>query len=172
MKNQEIAQIFNEIAELLEIKGENHFRIRAYRRAALNIEGLSKSVEDASEKELLEIPGIGQDLAGKIGEYLKTGKVQVHEKLKKEIPEGLLTLLSVPGIGPKTAKMLAEKLQIRGIEDLERLASEHMLAGLPGIKEKTEENHQQDIDELHRQIGQLIAERDWLKKSPPLFIRG
>ena len=150
MKNQEIARIFDEIAELLEIKGENPFRIRAYRRAALNIEGLSKSVEDTSMKELLEVPGIGQDLAAKIGEYLKTGKIQAHEDLKNEIPEGLLTLLSVPGLGPKTAKMLIEKLKIRGIEDLEKLASEHKLAGLPGIKEKTEENILKGLEMLKR----------------------
>ena len=150
MKNQEIAHIFNEIAELLEIKGENPFRIRAYRRAALNIEGLSKSVEDTSKEELLEIPGIGQDLAAKIGEYLKTGKIQAHLELKNEIPEGLLPLLSVPGLGPKTSKMLVEKLHITGVEDLEKLASEHKLAGLPGIKEKTEENILKGLEMLKR----------------------
>lgn len=150
MKNQEIAKIFNEIADLLEIKGENPFRIRAYRRAAQNIEGMPKSVEDISKDELLKIPGIGQDLAGKIEEYLKTEKMQVHKELKHEIPEGLLTLLSVPGLGPKTSKLLYEKLKVKGIDDLERLASEHKLAGLPGIKEKTEENILKGIEMLKR----------------------
>ena len=150
MKNQEIARIFNEIADLLEIKGENPFRIRAYRRAAQNIEGLPKSVEETPKEELLKVPGIGQDLAGKIEEYLKTGRMQAHEELKHEIPEGLLTLLSVPGLGPKTSKLLYEKLKIKGIDDLERLASEHKLAGLPGIKEKTEENILKGIEMLKR----------------------
>ncbi len=150
MKNQEIARIFNEIADLLEIKGENPFRIRAYRRAAQNIEGLPKSVEDIPKEELLKVPGIGQDLAGKIEEYLKTGRMQAHEELKHEIPEGLLALLSVPGLGPKTSKLLYEKLKIKGIDDLERLASEHKLAGLPGIKEKTEENILKGIEMLKR----------------------
>ncbi|MCL5063367.1 MAG: DNA polymerase/3'-5' exonuclease PolX [Nitrospirae bacterium] len=150
MKNQEIARIFNEIADLLEIKGENPFRIRAYRRAAQNIEGLLKSVEETPKEELLKVPGIGQDLAGKIEEYLKTGRMQAHEELKHEIPEGLLALLSVPSLGPKTSKLLYEKLKIKGIDDLERLASEHKLAGLPGIKEKTEENILKGIEMLKR----------------------
>ncbi|WP_333656021.1 DNA polymerase/3'-5' exonuclease PolX [Dissulfurispira sp.] len=150
MKNQEIAKIFNEIADLLEIKGENPFRIRAYRRAAQNIEGLPKSIEEIPKEELLKVPGIGQDLAGKIEEYLKTGKMQVHEELKHEIPEGLLTLLSVPSLGPKTSKLLYEKLKIKGLDDLERLASEHKLVGLPGIKEKTEENILKGIEMLKR----------------------
>jgi DNA polymerase (family 10) len=150
MKNQEIARIFNEIADLLEIKGENPFRIRAYRRAAQNIEGLPKSVEEIPKEELLKVPGIGHDLAGKIEEYLKTGKMQAHEELKHEIPEGLLTILSVPGLGPKTSKLLYEKLKIKGLDDLERLASEHKLVGLPGIKEKTEENILKGIEMLKR----------------------
>lgn len=150
MKNQEIAKIFNEIADLLEIKGENPFRIRAYRRAAQNIEGLPKSVEEIPREELLKVPGIGQDLAGKIEEYIKTGKMQAHEDLKHEIPEGLLTLLSVPSLGPKTSKILYEKLKIKDLDDLERLAKDHKLAGLPGIKEKTEENILKGIEMLKR----------------------
>jgi DNA polymerase (family 10) len=150
MKNQEIARIFNEIADLLEIKGENPFRIRAYRRAAQNIEGLSKNIEDISHEEILNIPGIGQDLSGKIAEYIKTGKMQAYEELKHEIPEGLLDLLSVPGLGPKTSKMLYDKLKIKGIDDLERLASEHKLSGLPGIKEKTQDNILKGIAMLKR----------------------
>lgn len=150
MKNQEIAKIFNEIADLLEIKGENQFRIRAYRRAAQNIEGLPKSVEEIPKEELLNVPGIGHDLAGKIEEYIKTGKMQAHEELKHEIPEGLLTLLSVPSLGPKTSKLLYEKLKIKSLDDLERLAKEHKLAGLPGIKEKTEENILKGIEMLKR----------------------
>ncbi|HTZ18850.1 MAG TPA: DNA polymerase/3'-5' exonuclease PolX, partial [Dissulfurispiraceae bacterium] len=150
MNNQEIAKIFNEIADLLEIRNDNPFRIRAYRRAALNIEGLTKNVEDLSQKELIEVPGIGKDLAAKIAEYIKTGKMAVHEELKKEIPHVLLELESVPGLGPKTAMLLHEKLHIESIAELEKLASEHKLAGLPGIKEKTEENILKGIGMLRR----------------------
>ncbi len=150
MKNQEIARIFNDIADLLEIKGENPFRIRAYRRAALNIESLTKDVAETQKNELMKIPGIGQDLAGKIEEFVKTGKMQAYEDLKKEVPEGLSVLISVPSLGPKTAKLLFEKLKIKNLEDLERFAREHKLVGLPGIKEKTEENIIKGIEMLKR----------------------
>ncbi len=150
MNNQEIARIFNEIADLLEIKAENPFRIRAYRRAALNIESLAGDVAETPKDELMKVPGIGQDLAGKIEEYVKTGRIQAYEELKKELPEGLGVLLSVPGLGPKTAKLLSEKLKIRNLQDLERFASEHKLSGLPGIKEKTEENILKGIGMLKR----------------------
>jgi DNA polymerase (family 10) len=150
MKNQEIARIFNDIADLLEIKGENPFRIRAYRRAAQNIEGLAKDVAEISKDDLLTVPGIGQDLAGKVEEYVRTGKLQFYEDLKKEVPAGLSALLSVPSLGPKTAKLLFEQLHIKDLETLERFARDHKLIGLPGIKEKTEENILKGIDMLKR----------------------
>ena len=150
MKNQEVVKIFNDIADLLEIKGENPFRIRAYRRAALNIESLSTDIASTPKDELMKIPGIGQDLAGKILEYIQTGKMHDYEDLKKEVPEGLSGLLSVPSLGPKTAKLLFEKLQVKDLDDLARLAREHKLIGLPGIKEKTEENIIKGIEMLKR----------------------
>lgn len=177
MKNREIAKIFNEIADLLEIKGENPFRVRAYRRAAQNIDGLPQNIEDIKKEDLLKIPGIGQDLAGKIEEYLKTGKIQAHLELKEEVPEGLLTLLSVPGLGPKTAKLLYERLKIKDIDELERLALEHKIAGLPGIKEKTEQNILKGIEMLKRgkerqPLGRVlpiaIDMLEQLKKSAPI----
>ena len=163
MKNQEIAKIFNEIAGLLEIKNDNPFRIRAYRRAALNVEGLTRNVEDLSKDELIEIPGVGKDLAAKITEYIKTGNIAAHEELKKEIPQIVLDLESVPGLGPKTAMLLHEKLHIKSIDELARLAEEHKLAGLPGIKGKTEENILKGIGMLRR--GQ---ERSPLGKVLPI----
>jgi DNA polymerase (family 10) len=150
MKNQEIAGIFNDIADLLEIKGENPFRIRAYRRAAQNVEGLTKDVAETPKDELINIPGIGQDLAGKIEEYVKTDRLQFYEDLKKEVPEGLSSLLSVPSLGPKTAKLFFERLKVKDLETLEQLAREHKLSGLPGIKEKTEENILKGIEMLKR----------------------
>jgi DNA polymerase (family 10) len=150
MKNQEISKMFNEIANLLEIKGENPFRIRAYRRAALNIEALTKNIEEVPHDELMKIPGIGQDLAARIDEYLKTGMMQAYEELRHDMPGGISTLLSVPGLGPKTSKMLYDKLKIRDIDQLEKLASEHKLAGLPGIQKKTEENILKGIEMLKR----------------------
>jgi DNA polymerase (family 10) len=163
MKNQEIARIFNDIADLLEIKGENPFRIRAYRRAAQNIEGLARNVAETSKDDLMKIPGIGQDLAGKVEEYVKTGRLQFYEDLKKEVPVGLSTLLSVPSLGPKTAKLLFEKLNVKDIETLEKFAMEHKLVGLPGIKEKTEENILKGIEMLKRGL-----ERQPLGKVLPI----
>src|SRR5512143_3041530 len=150
MINQQIARIFNEMADLLEIKGENPFRIRAYRRAAQNIEGLPKDIAQMTEDEILQIPGIGKDLAGKIRHYADTGRVEAYEELKALVPEGLAGLLSVPGLGPKTSRLLYDRLKIKDIDDLERLARAHRLSGLPGIKEKTEENILRGIEMMRR----------------------
>ena len=149
MKNSEVARIFNEIADLLEIKGENRFRIRAYRKAAQNIENLTENIEELAKKDTLEnIPGIGKDLANKIKEFLSTGSMGYHEELKAEIPPAIITLMSVPGVGPKTAKLLYEKLHIDSIEKLEKMARDHRIRGLPGLKEKTEENILKGIEFL------------------------
>jgi DNA polymerase (family 10) len=151
MKNLEIAQIFRDIAKILEIKGDNPFRIRAYERAAQNIEGLTEDIEDfAKENRLLEIPGIGKDLGEKIKEFINTGKLKAYEDLKKTIPEGLLDLLKIPSVGPKTAKLLYEKLKIKNISDLETAIKKKKLEGIFGIKEKTIENILKGIELLKR----------------------
>ncbi len=163
MRNTEIARVFNEIADLLELKGDNPFRIRAYRRAALNVEGMTQDLATLSEEELGALPGIGKDLASKVREQVATGRIDVHEALKKEIPAGLLDILRVPGVGPKTAKLLFEKRGVKSIGELEALAREGKLAGLPGIQEKTEENIRKGIALLKR-----IAERQPLGKVLPV----
>lgn len=153
MKNQNIAKIFNEIAELLELKGENAFRIRAYRRAAQNIDGLSKDVASLSDEELTSVPGIGKDLAGKIREYIETGRIAKHEELKKEIPKGVLDLLRVPGLGPKKAKQFYDALKIKSVDELEAAIKSGRIKGLPGIQTKTEENILHGIALLKRGAG-------------------
>lgn len=155
MRNQEVANIFNEIADILEIKGDNPFRIRAYRRAAQNIDSLAKDVSEISIEELEEIPGIGADLAGKVQEYVKTGSLKFYDELKKEVPSGLVDLLSVPGLGPKTAKLLFDKLHIKDIDDLEKHAKEGKLKGLPGIQARTEENILKGIAMIKRRAGRF-----------------
>jgi DNA polymerase (family 10) len=159
MRNQEVAKIFNDIADILEIKGDNPFRTRAYRRAAQNIDGIAKDVADMTVDDLCKMPGIGTDLAGKIHEYVQTGSLEFYEKLKKEVPSGLVSLLSVPGIGPKTAKLLFDKLRIENIDDLERLAKEGSLKGLPGIQTKTEENILKGIAMIKRHTGRFSIGR-------------
>jgi DNA polymerase (family 10) len=141
MKNSQIAALFNEIGNFLEIKGENPFRVRAYRRGAQAIEGLAEDVATVAERgELLEVPGIGKDLAAKIHEYLERGAVAYLEELRQEIPPGVVDMLGVHGVGPKTAKLLYEQGGVDSVEKLEALAKAHKLSGLPGIQAKTEEN--------------------------------
>ncbi len=151
MKNQGIANIFREIAQILEIKGENPFRIRAYEKAAQNIESIPEDIEVFVKDETLKtIPGIGKDLEEKIKEICSKGKLQYLEDLKKEIPQGLLDVLSIPGVGPKMAKMLHEKLEIRDVVMLERMAHAGRVRELPGMKKKTEENILRGIELLKR----------------------
>ncbi|MBM3246712.1 MAG: DNA polymerase/3'-5' exonuclease PolX [Candidatus Omnitrophica bacterium] len=151
MKNLEISEIFREIASILEIKGDNPFRVRAYERAAQNIEGLSEDIENyIKQGRLSEIPGIGKDLAAKIVEIARTGKLKFLEGLKKTIPSGLLELLNIPSVGPKTAKLLYEKLKIKNIPDLEKAIRQDKLKDIFGIKEKTVENIRKGIEILKR----------------------
>jgi len=141
MKNFEVARQFDLMADVLELKGENPFRIRAYRRAAQSLESLTEDVQAlAREGRLDEIPGIGADLAGKVQEYLQTGKIKEIVAASKGIPRGVVELMNVPGIGPKTAKLLYERQGITGMDQLEKLARHGGLRGLPGIQAKTEQN--------------------------------
>jgi len=151
MKNKLIAEIFRQIAEILEIKGENPFRIRAYERAAQNIESLPDDIEQLTKEDRLkDIPGVGKDLEEKIKEIVSTGKLNYLDELKRDIPEGLIEMLSVPGIGPKTAKVLYEKLDIQDIVMLERMAHAGKIRDLPGMGEKTEENILRGIEILKK----------------------
>jgi len=151
MRNQEVANIFRDIASILEIRGENPFRIRAYEKAALNIESLTGDIAAIAEgKELEKIPGVGKDLAKKIEEILNTGTCSHLEALKKETPEGLIEMLAVSGLGPKTVRLIYDKLKIASLDQLEEMARSHKLHGLPGIKEKTEENILRGIELLRQ----------------------
>ncbi|MFA5099720.1 MAG: DNA polymerase/3'-5' exonuclease PolX [Candidatus Omnitrophota bacterium] len=141
MKNQLVSRIFRDIAKILEIKGENVFRIRAYDRAAGVIDNLSDDIEKkADQNTLTGIPGIGKDLAEKISEIVATGSLQFYEDLKKALPSGILELLTIPTIGPKTAQLLSQELNIHSIDALEQAIRAHKLDGIAGIKEKTIEN--------------------------------
>jgi DNA polymerase (family 10) len=153
MKNQQIAKIFTEIAELLELKGENVFRIRAYQRAAQNVDSLSRDVAALSPEELEAVPGIGKDLAAKIREYLETGRIERHEELKRDIPSGVLELLRVPGLGPKKARLFSDKLGVKSVDELEEAIRQGRLDGLPGIQKKSVENILQGIAQIKRGSG-------------------
>lgn len=142
MKQLEIADLFDQIADLLELKGgENPFRIRAYRRAALNLRNFSGDFAQLVESgNLREIPGVGEDLAGKIREASSSGRLKYLVELKKQVPESLVTLMSVPSIGPKTAKLVYDRFKVRSIPALEKLVRSGKLRSLPGLREKKEEN--------------------------------
>ena len=156
MKNLEIARIFNNIADLLEIKGDNPFKIRAYRRAALNLESIAEDLATISARgDLREIPGIGKDLSLKIEEYLRIGSMSYYEELKREIPESLLDLVAIQGVGPKKAKLFHDTLGITSVDKLQDMAQSHQLQGLPGIKEKTEENILRGIAFYKQGVGRM-----------------
>ncbi|MEN6561620.1 MAG: DNA polymerase/3'-5' exonuclease PolX [Acidobacteriota bacterium] len=138
--NNDVAAIFDELADLLEIKGENQFRVRAYRNAARTVAGLSRSVADlaAEDKGLDGIPGIGKDLADKIRTIVATKKLPLLEEMKKELPEGLSALMKVRGLGPKKIAALHKALNVSSLADLRKAASEGKIRDLPGFSEKTE----------------------------------
>jgi DNA polymerase (family 10) len=145
MRNFEIAALFHEIGDLLEIRDENVFRIRAYRRAGQSLESLAEDVLaalDAGKK----IPGIGADLAAKIREYAATGSLAYLEELRQGLPRGVRTVMLLPGIGPKTAKLLHERLGIDSVERLEEACRSGKILEVPGIRQKTCDNILRGID--------------------------
>ena len=152
--NAEVAAVFDEIADILELKGDNPFKIKAYRNAARVIESLTQDVSELARRgELMKIPGIGAAISKKIDEILRTGKLRLHEELKKSIPEGLLELLKIPGLGVKTVSKIHERFGISSVEELERLAREHRLRKLPGLGPKAEERILKGIEQYKRQKG-------------------
>jgi DNA polymerase (family 10) len=151
MKNAEVAKVFQDIADLLELKGENPFKIRAYQRAVFSLEHLPQEVEElVGEGRLREVPGVGEAIAKKITELVTTGHLKYYEELKAEFPEGISALLEVPGIGPKTAMLLGKELDIKSIDELEAAISEGRVASLPRLGEKTSENIRRHIQALRR----------------------
>lgn len=139
--NNDVADIFDEVADLLEIRDENAFRVRAYRNAARTVGGLSRSVAElaADEKGLDGLPGIGKDLSDKIRTIVKTGKLPLLEDLKRELPEGLSTLMKVRGLGPKKVAALYKELKVASLADLKKAASQGKIRELPGFSVKTEQ---------------------------------
>ncbi|MBE9512890.1 MAG: DNA polymerase/3'-5' exonuclease PolX [Chloroflexi bacterium] len=151
MKNSEVAKVFQDIADLLELKGENPFKIRAYQRVVRSIEHLPVEVEQlVKEDRLKEVPGVGEAITNKITELVTTGHLGYYEKLKAEFPEGLSALLDVPSIGPKTAMLLSQELDIKSIDELEAAIAGGRVASLPRMGDKTVENIQRHIQALRR----------------------
>jgi len=153
-KNAQIAEFLENIADMLEIKGESTFRVRAYRDAARAIESLQEDIEEIERRgELTGIPGVGESIAAKITEYIETGGSVYYDQLKKEVKPGLAELVQVPGIGPKKARLFYERLGIDSVEKLERAAKKHKLSGIPGLGEKTEKNLLDSIERMRGRTG-------------------
>ncbi len=157
MRNKEIAEIFYQIADLLEIKGELEFKVRAYRRAAQRIETLEEDIEELCRKgKLRSIPGIGESIASKIKELIETGRLEYLEKLKREVPEDLIKLMDIPGVGPKKALILYKKLGITTVEQLRDACKKGRLRHLEGFGELTERNILRGIEMLERSKDRFL----------------
>jgi len=168
MKNRDIALMFDRIAALLEIKGENKFKIIAYRRAAENISSLGKELGDLDDYDgLTDIPGIGKAIAAKIMELLSTGRLHFYEELITEVPESLLDLADIPELGPKRVRLLWEKLGITGVDQLERAAIRHDLLQLEGFGEKMEAKILSGIrkSKKHSLSGRIPLGKAWNEAS-------
>src|SRR5881396_1324013 len=141
MKNEEIASRFGEIADMLDILGEDTFRSLSYQRAARQLESLTENVEDlVREGRVDQIPGIGPALGEKITEYVTTGRIAYYDELRTKFPPSVLDLLKVRGLGPKKVKVLWQQLGITDLDTLKSAAEKHLLSRVKGFGEKTEEN--------------------------------
>ena len=141
MKNFELARLFYEIASLLEVRDESRFRIRAWQRAAQTLETLTEDVTAvAARGGLRALPGIGKEIAARIEEYLTTGRLELLERLRENLPPNFLNLLEVRGLGPRTARALWELLGIDTVDRLEEACRSGRIIGVAGIQKKTSEN--------------------------------
>jgi DNA polymerase (family X) len=178
MKNTEINKILNDIADMLEIKGENPFKIRAYQKAARSIEQLPVEVEQLVREDRLKgIPGVGEAIAKKLTDLVTTGRLEYYEKLRADFPEGISTLLEIPTVGPKTAILLSKELGIKTVDELEAAILSGKVAQLPRMGEKTAQNILHQIQTLRKKdrripIGEALPLVDRiaaaLRKVPAL----
>ncbi|TMJ16615.1 MAG: DNA polymerase/3'-5' exonuclease PolX [Bacillati bacterium ANGP1] len=152
--NLEIARIFAQIADLLELKQESTFRVNAYRKGSRALESLAEDVQAvAARGELRKIGGIGASLAEKIEEYLRTGRIEYFDELSKTLPPGVPDLMTIPEVGPKTALLLYERLGITDIDGLERASRAGKVRELPRLGAKIEQNILQGIERRRQQAA-------------------
>ena len=147
VRNEDIIETLNALGDLLEIKGENRFRVNAYRDAARHLEGLTESLATiAADGRLRSIPGIGEAIALKIQEQLETGHLAYYDRLTAEVPDTLRELLRIPGLGPKKIKLLFDTLQIRDLAGLQQGIADGSVAKVPGMGDKTVQNLQRELE--------------------------
>ncbi|MDP3939951.1 MAG: DNA polymerase/3'-5' exonuclease PolX [Deltaproteobacteria bacterium] len=162
LAKQEIAGILEEIGTLLELKGENPFKTRAYHNAARSIEGLDEDLDAlVARDELRKIKGIGEALAEKIGTLVTTGKLAYYDELRASFPEGLLDILAIPGLGPKKVKVLYEELGVRSVRELEYACHENRLIDLPGFGEKSQAKILEGVEFAKKHAGSFLWVEAW-----------
>ncbi|MBI5580483.1 MAG: DNA polymerase/3'-5' exonuclease PolX [Deltaproteobacteria bacterium] len=157
VRNTDIADIFDAIADYLEVEGDNPFKIRAYRNASRTIRGLGPELREivARGEELTGLPGIGKELAAKIVEVLETGTVQTLEKLKKKVPAGVIEMLKIAGLGPKRVKALYHELKIESLAALKQAAEAGRVQALPGFGTKTEQHIRDALEALSQRPARV-----------------
>ncbi len=163
LDNKTIASVLYDTADLMEINGDDSFRIRSYRRAAEAIEALPQQVKDVADdpKKLLEIPGIGKGMASNIQQLTQTGKLQLHQEMLQKYQPSMLELLKIQGLGPKTIALIWSAFQVSDLAGVEKLAKENKLQTLPRMSEKSEQKILKAIEDYRRISGRyLIDEAD------------
>jgi DNA polymerase (family 10) len=172
MENAAIARVLGEIADLLEVKGENPFRVRAYRNAAATVAGMAERAEDLDATRLLALPGIGKDLASKIRELVDTGRIGDHQALLEAFPASILDLLRLQGVGPKTVALLYGTLGIATLDDLEAAARAGRVRALKGMGARKEQLLLKALQDRKRFSGrQLLADADDLARRLVTYLR-
>jgi DNA polymerase (family 10) len=156
MKNALLSELFDQMADIMEILGEDKFRINTYRKVARLIGDMPTDVETMlADGRLAKTPGIGKSSLAKIEQFVKTGTIAAHQELLKKIPPTLLELLTIPGMGPKGAKAVYEKLNVTDIADLKKALEDGSVAGLPGFGEKKAAVIARGIEFLERSTGRI-----------------
>lgn len=159
MENAEVTRVFREYADLLELTNANPFRVRAYLNAARTIDSLTQPLEQLARSPddgLTELPGIGEDLAGKIREIVRTGSLRAFRQLQKEVPGGLVSLMQLPGLGPKRAQALYKALGIHSLRQLETAARKHRLREVAGFGPRTEERLLHELEQRHTEEHRVL----------------
>jgi DNA polymerase (family 10) len=162
MHSQQVADLLNRIADMLDVLGENPYKGIAYRRAADQIAHLGEDITQVWERgELRAIPGVGEALAKKLDELLSTGRLQYYERLQEQVPVGVLDLLAIPDVGPKTAKLLWEHLGVTSVGEAEQAARAGKIRALPGMATRSEERVLQGIALLRRRSTRIPLGDAW-----------
>ena len=159
MDNQSLARVLQDIADVLEIKGESFFRIRSYRLSAESVGSHGDDVAEMIRRgdDLGSLTGVGEGIAAKLRELVETGRCEYHDELLSEIPRSLLDLLELPGLGPKGVSLVFRKLDVRSAEDLEAAIADGRFRTLPGMKEKKEARIRQGLEARRASKGSTTS---------------